>query len=163
MLLNCITNDFLQHGYSLYGPLPLFPHPTTLGDPSTPRTESFQVNLSFTFKSESKLLNMTRFCVKSHGRQQPGQTWSPHMLCAGVEDSTVRHSCKMLLNTPVLYTWVKSECAIGASETDEIFRIFQSSRNISIFASRLTLARTKQSQCTFQEKSSGSVLLLIAR
>jgi hypothetical protein len=40
-------------------PLP-FPHPTTLGNASTPHADSSQVNLSFAFKSESRLLNMTQ-------------------------------------------------------------------------------------------------------
>jgi hypothetical protein len=65
-LLDRVTNDFLQHGYTSYGPSPPFPHPTTPGDPSTPRVESSKVNLSFAFKSEFRLLNMTRslFCYR---------------------------------------------------------------------------------------------------
>jgi hypothetical protein len=37
ILLNCVTNDFLQQGYTPYGPSPSFSHPTTPGDPSTQR------------------------------------------------------------------------------------------------------------------------------
>jgi hypothetical protein len=59
-LLNCITNDFLQQDYSPYGMSLLFPRLTTPDDPSTPHIDSSQVNLSFAFKLESRLLNMTR-------------------------------------------------------------------------------------------------------
>jgi hypothetical protein len=60
ILLNCVTNNLLQDGYSQYGTPLLFPRLTTSGDPSTPCTDRSQVNLSFAFKSESRLLNMTR-------------------------------------------------------------------------------------------------------
>jgi hypothetical protein len=40
ILLNCITNDYLQQGYTPYGPPPPFPRPTTSGDPSTPHVDS---------------------------------------------------------------------------------------------------------------------------
>jgi hypothetical protein len=42
-LLKCVTNDFLQCGYSPYGTSPPFPRPTTLNDPSTPHTDSSHV------------------------------------------------------------------------------------------------------------------------
>jgi hypothetical protein len=60
ILINCVPNDFLQQGYTSYGSPPQFPRLTTPGDPSTPCVESSQVNLYFAFKSESRLLNMTR-------------------------------------------------------------------------------------------------------
>jgi hypothetical protein len=60
ILLTYVTNDFLQQGYTPYGPPSPFPHPTTPSDPSTPHVESSQVNMYFAFKSESRLLNMTR-------------------------------------------------------------------------------------------------------
>jgi hypothetical protein len=46
ILLNHVLNDFLQHGYTPYDAPqpPSFPHPTTLGDPSTPHIDSSQVN-----------------------------------------------------------------------------------------------------------------------
>jgi hypothetical protein len=44
ILLNYVTNDFLQQGYTLYGLSPSFPRPTTPGDPSTPHIDSSQVN-----------------------------------------------------------------------------------------------------------------------
>jgi hypothetical protein len=46
ILLNHVTNDFLQQGYALYGPLPPppFHHPTTSSDPSTPHVDSSQVS-----------------------------------------------------------------------------------------------------------------------
>jgi hypothetical protein len=59
-MLNCVTNDLLEHNYSPYGTSPPFPCPTTLGDPMTSRANSSQVNLSFVFKSESRLLNKTQ-------------------------------------------------------------------------------------------------------
>jgi hypothetical protein len=74
-LINCVTNEFLRCGYSLYGTPPLFPHPTTPGDLSTSRTNNSQVKLSFVFKSESRLLNMTQ-----------------SLLCYGVL-RVVRHPC----------------------------------------------------------------------
>jgi hypothetical protein len=40
ILLNCIPNDFLQQGYTLYSVPPPFPRPTTPGDPSTPPVDS---------------------------------------------------------------------------------------------------------------------------
>jgi hypothetical protein len=40
ILLNYVTNDFLHQGYTLYGPPPLFPRPTTPGDPSTPHVDN---------------------------------------------------------------------------------------------------------------------------
>jgi hypothetical protein len=60
ILLNCVTNDFLQQGYTLYCRPLSFPHPIAPEDPSTPHVESSQVKLYFALKSESKLLNMTR-------------------------------------------------------------------------------------------------------
>jgi hypothetical protein len=44
ILLNYVTNDFLQQDYTPYGLLFSFPHPTTPGDPSTAHVESSQVN-----------------------------------------------------------------------------------------------------------------------
>jgi hypothetical protein len=44
ILLNYATNDFLQQGYTPYGYLPPFPHPTTPSDPSTPHVDSSKVN-----------------------------------------------------------------------------------------------------------------------
>jgi hypothetical protein len=44
ILLNCVTNDFFQQWYTLYGMPPPFPHPTTPGDPLTPRVDSSQFN-----------------------------------------------------------------------------------------------------------------------
>jgi hypothetical protein len=36
----------MQYGMSPYGPPPQFPHPTTLGDPSTPHGDWSQIHLS---------------------------------------------------------------------------------------------------------------------
>jgi hypothetical protein len=45
ILLNYVTNSFIQQVYTLYGPPPPpFPRPTTLGNPSTPHVDSSQVN-----------------------------------------------------------------------------------------------------------------------
>jgi hypothetical protein len=62
-LLNCVTNDFLQHGNIPHGLLPPFPPPMTSGDPSTLRVESSLLNLSFALKLESRLLNMSQFLL----------------------------------------------------------------------------------------------------
>jgi hypothetical protein len=44
ILLNCVTNDFLQQGYTPYGPPPLFPHPSTPGEPSMPHVDRSYVS-----------------------------------------------------------------------------------------------------------------------
>jgi hypothetical protein len=44
ILLNCVTIDFLQQGYTLYNPPLPFSHPTTPGDPSTPHVDNSQGN-----------------------------------------------------------------------------------------------------------------------
>jgi hypothetical protein len=49
----------MRYVSSPYGPLPQVPHPTAPGDPSTPRHNASQVDLSFLFKSDFKFLNLS--------------------------------------------------------------------------------------------------------
>jgi hypothetical protein len=109
-LLNCITSDFLQHGYSPYGPPPPFPHPTTPGDPSIPRTENSQVNLSFAFKSESRILNMTQslLCygvlrVTRHPHvmeRMPCSRWTFHVVVTGFGRLLAANRSRLLATYP---------------------------------------------------------------
>jgi hypothetical protein len=84
-LFNCVTNDFLKHGHSPYGTPPPFPHPTTLGDPSTPCANSSQVILTFVLKSESRLLNDSIFVVLqgSQSSQAPMTLWGGSFAAGG--------------------------------------------------------------------------------
>ena len=49
----------MQYGMSPYGPPPQVPRPTTPVEPSTPRGDASQVNLSFLFMLEFKILTMS--------------------------------------------------------------------------------------------------------
>jgi hypothetical protein len=67
----------MQYGYSPYGMPSSFPHPTAPGDPSTLCTDSSQVNLSFVFKLEFKLLNITQSLLLqgSQSNHAPMMSW----------------------------------------------------------------------------------------
>jgi hypothetical protein len=67
----------VQYVCSPYGPPPQVPRPTAPGDPSTPRHDASQVDLSFLFKSDLKFLNLSHsFLLQgSQTGQAPVMTW----------------------------------------------------------------------------------------
>jgi hypothetical protein len=67
----------MQYVGSPYGPPPVVPRPTAPGDPSTPRHDASQVDLSFLFKSDFKFLNLSHsFLLQgSQMGQAPVMPW----------------------------------------------------------------------------------------
>jgi hypothetical protein len=67
----------MQYVFSPYGPPPQVPCPTAPGDPSTPRHDASQVDLSLLFKSDFKFLNLSHsfLLLSSQTGQAPVMLW----------------------------------------------------------------------------------------
>jgi hypothetical protein len=67
----------MQYVYSPYGPLPQVPRLTAPSDPSTPRHNASQVDLSFLFKSDFKFLNLSHSFLLQDSQmgQAPVMLW----------------------------------------------------------------------------------------